>query len=365
MEFHPSPGFFVSRETIAAASDGHPAFILDLRLAIKRVQLTSGIAGWRQRGHTVRAATVQTIKGIILVNISTCAWATNMIIGRYLRTQIGPITLTAARYAVASLVFALLLSRRSAEERRPGADTKLLALMALTGVILFAPALYFGLRFTTAINGTLINGLGPLLTAGFAAWLIHEPFLGRQIVGSLAALAGVAVLLLGSGPVAVGTAVGASAAKAIVNPGDLLIVLAVLFWALYSVAVRKVVKHRSPVSATGLSMFMGLPVLVVAAVIECLSVPVLWSPALAGIIVYLGVVPAAIGFLSWNAGIKYLGAGGAMVFYNTLPVYGALFGFLFLGETLGPAHLAGGALILAGGLVSAISRPRLGLHKDA
>ena len=50
----------------------------------------------------------------------------------------------------------------------------------------------------------------------------------------------------------------------------------------------------------------------------------------------------ALGFFSWNAGIKYLGAGGAMVFYNTLPLYGALFGFLFLGETLGPAHLAGG-----------------------
>lgn len=269
----------------------------------------------------MKTSTRDTILGIALVNISTCAWATNMIIGRYLRTQIGPITLTAARYAVASLVFGLLLSRRSAEERRPGADSRLLALMALTGVVLFAPALYFGLRFTTAINGTLINGLGPLLTAGFAAWLIHEPFLGRQIVGSIAALAGVAVLLLGGGL--------ARAGAPVVNPGDLLIVLAVLFWALYSVAVRKVVKHRSPVSATGLSMFMGRPVL---------------------------LVPAAIGFLCWNAGIKYLGAGGAMVFYNTLPLYGALFGFLFLGERLGAAHLAGGALILAGGLVSALPR---------
>lgn len=298
----------------------------------------------------MKTSTQNTIKGIILVNIATCAWATNMIIGRYLRTQIGPITLTAARYAVASAVFAMLLSRRPAEERRFGADLKVLSLMALTGVILFAPALYFGLRFTTAINGTLINGLGPLLTAGFAAWLIREPFLGRQIVGSIAALAGVAVLLLGGGSAGTGAPM--------VNPGDLLIVLAVLFWALYSVAVRKVVKHRSPVSVTGLSMFLGLPVLVVAAVVENQLVPVQWSPALVGIIVYLGVVPAAAGFLSWNAGIKYLGAGGAMVFYNTLPLYGALFGFLFLGETLGPAHLAGGALILAGGLVSAISKPR-------
>jgi len=218
--------------------------------------------------------------------------------------------------------------------------------MALTGVVLFAPALYFGLRFTTAVNGTLINGLGPLLTAGFAAWLIKEPFSGRQVAGSLAALAGVAVLLSG----------GAAPGAAGVNPGDLLIVLAVLVWALYSVAVRKVVKHRSPLSATALSMFMGLPVLVAAAIAESIASPVAWSAGLVGIICYLGIVPAALGFLSWNAGIKYLGAGGAMVFYNTLPLYGALFGFLLLGETLGPAHIAGGVLILSGGLVAAIKK---------
>jgi drug/metabolite transporter (DMT)-like permease len=45
-----------------------------------------------------------------------------------------------------------------------------------------------------------------------------------------------------------------------------------------------------------------------------------------------------------------------MVFYNTLPLYGALFGFLFLGETLGLAHLVGGVLILGGGLVAAIAK---------
>jgi len=296
----------------------------------------------------MKTSTRDTIRGIALVNVATCAWATNIIIGRYLRGQIGPLTLTAARYAVAAAVFALILRTRPSGERKPGGDVKLLAVMALTGVVLFAPALYFGLRFTTAVNGTLINGLGPLLTALFAAWLIKEPFSGRQVIGSLAALAGVAILLSGSGRAGTG--------GAIINPGDLLIVLAVLFWALYSVAVRKVVKHRSPLSATALSMFMGLPVLIVAAVIETMAAPVAWTPGLVAIIVYLGLVPAALGFLSWNAGIKYLGAGGAMVFYNTLPLYGALFGFLFLGETLGPAHIAGGVLILSGGLVAAIRK---------
>lgn len=290
----------------------------------------------------------QRLKGIVLVNVATCAWATNIMIGRLVRDQIGPLTLTAARYVVASIVFAFVLRARPVQERRLGKDWLMLVAMALTGVVLFAPTLYFGLSYTQAINGTLINGIGPLLTAAFAAWLLREPFSGRQLLGAVLALGGVAVLLFGS-------ASGSSKALSL-NVGDLLIVLAVTFWALYSVATRRVVRDRLPVSATALSMFLGLPVLLVLAILEYRAQPAAWTPRLVGLVVYVGLVPAALGFLCWNAGVKLLGAGGAMVFYNTLPLYGALFGFMLLGETLGLAHLAGGALILGGGLVAAISK---------
>ena len=284
------------------------------------------------------------LKGIALVNIATFAWATNIILGRYLRNEIGPLTLTAARYIIASIIFALLLRGLPERERRPGKDILLLSAMALTGVVLFAPILYFGLKFTTAVNGTLINGLGPLLTALFAARLIGEPFTGRQLVGALLALAGVGVLISGAS--------FSFFAKAVFNPGDLLIILAVIFWALYSVAGRRTMRDRSPLSATAFSMFLGLPVLLAAAAVEMRYFPVSPSPKIFLILLYLGVVPAALGFFSWNTGVKKLGAGGAMVFYNTLPLYGALLGFLFLGETVGPAHLAGGALIIGGGMIT-------------
>lgn len=290
----------------------------------------------------------ETLKGIALVNIATFTWATNIILGRYVRAEIGPLTLTAARYVVAAMIFAAILKKLPPAERRPGKDLLSLAAMAVTGVVLFAPILYFGLKFTTAVNGTLINGLGPLLTAVFAAWLIKEPFSGRQLAGALMALAGVVVLIS-----------GASLSffnKANFNPGDLLIVLAAVLWALYSVAGRKAMKKRSPLSATALSMFFGLPLLLAAAVWEMSLLPVVRSLKLLLIVLYLGIFPVALGFFSWNAGIKKLGPGGAMVFYNTLPLYGALLGFLFLGETMGVPHLAGGALILGGGLVSSVRR---------
>jgi len=45
-----------------------------------------------------------------------------------------------------------------------------------------------------------------------------------------------------------------------------------------------------------------------------------------------------------------------MIFYNTLPLYGALLGYFFLGESIGFVHLLGGALIIGGGVWAAQGR---------
>ena len=289
-----------------------------------------------------------TVKGILFVNIATFAWTTNMILGRYIRESIGPLTLTAIRNIIAAIIFAFVLRKLPKKERSFGKDFPLLAAMALTGVILFAPVLYTGLRFTTAVNSTLINGLGPILTAIFASLLIREPLTGRQLAGSVFAFTGVTVLISGASL--------KFFRNAVFNPGDLLIILAVTIWSLYSVAGRKTMKKRSPLSATALSIFLGLPFLIAAAAFELQSIPVIPGMKLAIIVLYIGIVPAALGFFSWNVGVGLLGAGGAMVYYNTIPLYGALLGFLFLGEKIGIPHIIGGLLIIGGGIIAALKK---------
>ncbi len=296
--------------------------------------------------------TKETRTGILYVNVATLAWATNIILGRYVRDQIGPLTLTALRYIVAGVVFFLLLRRLPREERRLGEDVRPLAAMAATGIVLFAPLIYFGLRYTTAVNGTLINGMGPLLTAFFAAWFIGEPYSRRQLWGALAAMVGVVILITG-GSIRRLAEVG-------INPGDALVLAAAAVWGLYSVAGRRATRHRTSLSATALSIYLGLPVLLAAALWEQRSIPVVFSGRLVVIILYLGLVPAATGYFLWNVGVKKLGTGGAMVFYNTLPLYGAILGFFLLGETIALPHVVGGAFIIGGGIFSAMTRRAAG-----
>lgn len=288
---------------------------------------------------------VRRLTGIALVNLATVAWASNMVLGRVLKDSVGPLTISSFRFLVAALIFFVLLRNQPARERQLGNDRWLLAAMAATGVVIFSPLLYLGLHFTAAANGTIINGLAPLLTGLFATWLIQEPMSSRQIGGAMCALAGVLILISG------GSWDFWQTAR--FNAGDIIILIAVAFWGLYSVIGSKVLRRRSSVSATAYSTFMGLPVLVLLTFWELQTVPLAIDYKVFAILVYLGIVPTAAGFYAWNAGVARLGPSGAMVFYNTLPLYGTILGCLFLGETIGMPHIIGGILIVSGGLWAA------------
>ena len=171
-----------------------------------------------------------------LVNLCTLFWATNFALGRLLRDDIGPFTLTAARFTVAAVVFTALLLRRPAGERRPGREWPLLLGMGVTGVFGFGSLLYTGLRTTTATNASLINGTGPLVIGILAALTLHERFGRRQAIGAVISLAGVALVVSGGSLAAL--------THLRLNTGDLLVLAAVLAWGVYSVLSRVVTRTR-------------------------------------------------------------------------------------------------------------------------
>ena len=280
--------------------------------------------------------------GVVLVNLATMTWATNAVLGRWLREDIGPLTLTALRFTVATVFFGILLKKRPEKERRYGKDRWWLVAMGISGVVLFSPLLYLGLRYSTAVNSSLIQGFSPLITALFAGLIIQEPVTGRQLTGAIVGLIGVLGLISGGSP--------AYLMRFQFNPGDVILLASAVVWALYSVFGRLVMRNRSPVSATALSNFIGLPLLIVAAVIELQYIPLTVRPGTIAAIAYICFVPTIIGYWAWNRAVQALGAGGAMVFFNTLLLYGIILGAALLGEPLGPAHIMSGGLILGGGL---------------
>jgi drug/metabolite transporter (DMT)-like permease len=279
---------------------------------------------------------------VVLVNLATVSWATNAVLGRWLRADIGPLTLTTLRFTVATAFFGILLRGRPPEERRYGKDKWWILAMGLAGVAGFSPLLYLGLRYSTAVNSSLIQGFSPLITALIAGIIIQEPVTRRQMVGAVIGLIGVAGLISrGSFSFLL---------RLQLNPGDLILLASAAVWALYSVCGRRVMRNRSPVSATALSIFLILPLLMVATAFELQHIPLNLRVETIAAIAHICVVPTIFGYWCWNGSVRSLGAGGAMVFFNTLPLYGVILGATFLNESLGAVHFIFGGLILGGGL---------------
>jgi len=280
--------------------------------------------------------------GVVFVNLATMSWATNAVLGRWLRADIGPLTLTTLRFTVATAFFGILLRGRPPEERRYGKDRWWILAMGLAGVAGFSPLLYLGLRYSTAVNCSLIQGFSPLITALIAGLIIQESVSRRQMAGAVLGLIGVTGLISrGSFSFLL---------RLQLNPGDLILLASAAVWAIYSVCGRRVMRNRSPVAATALSNFLSLPLLAVATAFELQHIPLNLRVETIAAIAHICVVPTIIGYWCWNRSVRTLGAGGAMVFYNTLPLYGVILGAVFLGESLGVIHFVFGGLILAGGL---------------
>jgi drug/metabolite transporter (DMT)-like permease len=285
---------------------------------------------------------------VFFVNLATMCWATNAVLGRWLRADIGPLMLTALRFTVATAFFGILLRSRPPQERRYGKDKWWILAMGLAGVVGFSPLLYLGLRYSTAVNCSLIQGFSPLITALIAGVIIQEPVTRRQLAGAVLGLIGVAGLLSrGSLTFLLGLQF---------NAGDLILVASAVVWAFYSVFGRRVMRNRSPVAATALSNFLGLPLIAAAAAFEFQHISLNLRMETIAAIVHICVVPTIIGYWSWNRAVGILGAGGAMVFYNTLPLYGVILGAAFLNESVGVIHLTFGGLILGGGLWATLGK---------
>jgi drug/metabolite transporter (DMT)-like permease len=120
-------------------------------------------------------------------------------------------------------------------------------------------------------------------------------------------------------------------------------------WAAYTLLGRRVLAGLSPLAATTYAALWGLVLLAIAAAPDLLdlgrsafTLPVVLS------VLYLGVMGTSVAFVWYYQALQRLGASRTVVFNNLVPVFGATFGVLLLGEPLLPSMLLGGAIAVAG-----------------
>lgn len=275
--------------------------------------------------------------------LAVSLWGLNFVLLKLLVGVLPPHAMNTLRTLAAATGFALLFLR-GPRVRVPLSDGLRIALYGLIGNGIFQWLLMEGVLRTPAGIAAVANATNP-------AWLalLGYLFLGERLSRSGYAgilLAAFGVFLLGGGG---GGEVGL---------GVLLLVLASLAWAIYSLSARTVGERYPLLVWVSLGYIAGMLPYWAWNLRAVASLPFADLPGW----VWLGVVASGllanvVAYLAWMRAVQLLGPSRAGVWQNLAPVIGALGGYLFLGERLPATALLGGALVLWG--VSLTQRARV------
>jgi len=242
----------------------------------------------------------------------------------------------------------LLLWRRPLQ--LPRAAWWRIAALGLLGVPIYNLAFLHGLKTVPTGTAALVIALNPALTAVLARVVLKETLGLRQVVGLVLALFGVFVVIRYGTDEPVDWPYLSSA---------LVLTLAPLSWAVYTVVGRRLPASADAFDATYALLFVGsLPLLALAT--PALGRRLLAHPGALGAALYLAVPCTLVAYAGWIWALKRLPAGEVAAFVFLNPPLANLWAWLFEGATLKPPFLLGAAVLLAGVAAIVLPLPRPG-----
>ena len=257
--------------------------------------------------------------------------------------ELDPIWGAGLRFGLAAVVFVVLCA--ALRLALPGG--RALALVVLYGLIGFGlayGALYWAMQDAPAGLAAVVLAIGPLLVLLLAVAHRLERFSRRAALGAVIALAGTAVMFFDPGDADVGWTSFALLGVAALGASE-------------SVVVSKLVGRQHPMAMNAVGMTAGSVALLTVAVLggDELVLPRERDTQLA--VAYL--VAATVGmFLCILYVVQRWTASATAYTFVSMPVVAVLAGAALLDEPITAAVVAGGAIVVAGVYVGALSRTR-------
>jgi drug/metabolite transporter (DMT)-like permease len=277
----------------------------------------------------------------LLLSLTSLFWAGNTVLGRFVVGHVPPMTLAFIRWTGA---FAILLPFAAGHVARDWPvirkNAGLMALYALFGFSAYNTMAYYGLQYTTAINGLLLQSIGPLFVALWTFALFGDRLTARQAIGICVSLTGVVVIIShGSLAVLLGIAF---------NRGDIMFVIALIFYGLYTALLRKRPPIH-PLSFLLVGMGGGALSLIPAVAFEVANGQTMIFDAESVLsFAFICIFPSLLGYLFLNRGIELIGANRAAPFIHLVPVFGSVLAIVLLGERFELYHAVGYGLVFTG-----------------
>jgi drug/metabolite transporter (DMT)-like permease len=268
-------------------------------------------------------------------------WGGTWPVGRWLVTDTaGPtipqLMISSIRYVIVTVIFIfiLLLKEKSIHSEFLKSNFIEIFLMGLFLLPIYQIGFVYGNTFTSASDASIIISTIPL-------WVVIIGFLIFKYKINLKILIGPLLGIFGVGLIA-----NFSPNNNVENRiiGDLLIIIAAIAYAFYTILLNKILKKSHPqppstlviltwVFIVGTSLLVPLSLLLNSEYLVFRSYLIIPERIWYGII-YLAILATVWGFLLYAEAVNRLDATRVIVFLNLIPIFGILLSSLWLGEKL-------------------------------
>jgi drug/metabolite transporter (DMT)-like permease len=283
--------------------------------------------------------------------VTVMIWGLNFVAVKLVLREFSPLAFTGLRFTMATLVMWLFFWQRT---RAPGAgetlavarhDWLLIIGLGLLGHTLYQLIFVHGMALTTAANSSLLLATAPIWVA-VLGYLLHIERISRVTwYGILLSFCGILILILGGG--------GRVDLGGATMLGDILLLGCAIVWAVHTTASKPLLARYSPLKMTSWAMLAGTIPLVIISIPAVREqdwgaiTPVGWVAFL-----FSTLLSVVVGYLVWYTSVQKVGNARTAVYSNLTPVFAIIFAWIILDSTLKPLQLVGGAVVLAGLLLT-------------
>ena len=277
----------------------------------------------------------------LLTAVAPLCWGGNIVLARGVADIIPPVSFAFWRWTIAFVILLPFTWRTARQDwSRVVKSWKIMSVLSILGISFFNTLLYTAVHTTTAINGAMIQTAMPAVIILATLLMFKEKVTRLQLLGVAICIFGAFIVILRG---RWDTLLGMSFA-----PGDILMIGAVILYALYSALLRQRPAIH-PLSFLIYTFGLGIVFLLPLYVWELAgSATMILTPHVILSILYVALFPSIVAYFCWNRGVEVLGANRTGLLINLIPVFASILAILFLGETLQAFHIIGMALIFGG-----------------
>lgn len=283
--------------------------------------------------------------------IAMAMWGGTWVAGRVIVQELSaPLIVNALRFLLAGVVIGISMLAAGQTIPLPSSreDWLLIWGLGFFGIFLYGMCFFFGLQHITAGRGALVVALNPVAII-VVAWLSgKEKMSAPRAVGCLIAFLGCLTVIGNGDPWAL--------MHGAVGLGEYLILGCVAAWTTYTFIGWRSTRRFSAQATTLYASFTGAALLGLVALWQGDVAVGEWSWRVWAGLLFLAICGTAIAYTWFTAAVQQIGAGKTSVFINLVPVFAVLQAAWLLDERVSWAVLFGGALVIAGVLLSTVQK---------